>query len=151
MMAEVENLMSNLTSYFERKASEVAANIGAKVHFEHDLEFLVANFSVGGTFGFCTIDRGRGFARAPGTDFIDRSLNGVADRLYAVTHTEIPRGAVWMMLGSIEVQGEPPFAQPITRIDRRARTYGRVGDVEPRPWPPVVFYAIGRKGYIETI
>jgi hypothetical protein len=134
--------------YFERRARAVAADVGARVTFDHDTEYLQAMLRAGGAFCRFSVDRGSSGAMA--RNLIDREVEDAGDSLYAVTHTDIPAGAVWMMRGARTVQGESTEEQPIIMLDRRARTYQRAGDAHPRPWPPVVFYAQGRRGFVEV-
>lgn len=144
--------------YFTRRVREVAAEIGATVvscgHARGRDEYE-AQLTLRGEYGFVIVDPAT--ERAWATDglkrmfreLVDRDIANIADQLYAVTHTEIPAGAVFMMRGARRVFGSDDTASPITKIDRAGRRFWRFGTSEPFPWPAVTYYNQGRQGIVE--
>lgn len=155
MNAETERKES-LREYFERRVREAAADIKADwldirqvTRRKDGLDSHLASLRSANEYISILFD-----PLAPGgslsvrLDHIDRQIESATDLLYAVTHTEIPDGAVHMALGSTRVFGQHEDLPPIVMVGRANRTYQREGDAAPSPWPPVVFYNRGRQGVV---
>ncbi len=82
-------------------------------------------------------------------EVVMRELVASLSMLYAVVSTDIPDGAVMMEMGATRTFGTHRRDAPVEWISRQDRTFRRVGDVEPRPFPPIVFRHIGRRGIVE--
>lgn len=144
--------------YFNRRVREAADDTGAVVAscgISADRDAFEAVLTLAGEHGVISVEpaelRSHGDHKLAFRELADRSITLVTDALYAVTHTEIPAGAVFMALGARRVFGSDDTASPITKIDRARRVFWRFGTSEPFPWPQVVYYNQGRHGFVERI
>lgn len=159
-MSEPNDSESNF-EYFNRRVNEVAAEIDATVvssGHARDHDALEAQLMLAGEYGFISAspawvrsDVDAESRKRMWREIVDRSIANVADQLYAVTHTEIPAGAVFMARGARRVYGSSEPLPPIQKIDRAGRAYWRGDDTEPLPWPPVIFYSHERCGFVEHV